>query len=174
MDSMELNEIQNGSALSEINVVDFSWSVVGPSIAAFLSYYGAEVIKVESIHAPEVSRRSAPFQDNIVGIDRSRAFPTLNTNKYSLCLNMKHPESQYVIEKLIQRADIVIQSATESTLEKLGIDYHHLKSINNKIIVLNTTNQGQTGSCSNHPGYGDSSVALAGFPEVTGWPDREP
>lgn len=169
-----MDELQNGSALSGIKVIDFSWSVVGPSITAFLSYYGAEVIKVESIHAPEVTRRSAPFQDNIVGIDRSRAFPTLNTNKYSLSLNMRHPKSQYVIEKLIQRADIVVQSATESTLEKLGLDYQYLKNINNKIIVLNTTNQGQTGPCRNHPGYGDSSVALAGFPEVTGWPDHEP
>jgi benzylsuccinate CoA-transferase BbsF subunit len=160
--------------LESIKIADFSWSVVGPSVATFLSYYGAEVVKVESILSPEVTRRSAPFEDNIVGIDRSRVFPTLNTNKYSLCLNLKKPEGRKIALKLAAWADIIVQSATDITLDKLRLNYFDFVDVNPDIIVLNTSSQGQTGPYSNHPGYGDAAVAMAGFPEVTGWPDREP
>jgi benzylsuccinate CoA-transferase BbsF subunit len=164
----------DAAPLKGIKVIDFSWSVVGPNITAYLGYFGAEVVKVESIHTPEVTRRSAPFKDNIVGIDRSLVFPTHNTNKYSICLNLKNPNSHAVVLKLVKWADIVVQSTTGITLQKLGLSYSALKAANERIIVLNTTNQGQTGINANHPGYGDSAVALAGFPEVTGWPDSDP
>ena len=162
------------SPLKDIRIADFSWSVVGPSITTFFSYYGAEVVKVESIHTPEVTRRSAPFKDNLVGIDRSLVFPTLNTNKYSICLNLKHPGGREIALKLAKWADIIVQSATDNTLEKLRLNYEDFKTVKKSIIVLNTTSQGQIGPNSNHPGYGDAAVAMAGFPEVTGWPDREP
>ncbi len=162
------------SPLEGIKIADFSWSVVGPSVTTFLSYYGAEVVKVESIYAPEITRRSAPYRDGVVGIDRSLVFPTLNTNKYSLCLNLKHPKGREIALRLVAWADIVVHSATNNTLDKLGLNYANLREVNEDVIVLITTNQGQTGPYSNHPGYGDAVVALAGFPEVTGWPDREP
>ena len=159
--------------LANIKIVDFSWSVVGPTIATYLSYYGAEVVKVESIFTPEVTRRSAPFKDNVVGINGSLVFPTLNTNKYSISLNLKHPKGREIALSLVAWADIVVESATSSTVDKLGLDYAELKRVNEDIIVLNASGQGQTGPFRNHPGYGDTVVALVGFPEVTGWPDRD-
>ncbi|MFC1863291.1 CaiB/BaiF CoA transferase family protein [Thermodesulfobacteriota bacterium] len=162
------------SPLEGIKVADFSWSVVGPTISTFLSYYGADVVKVESTHSPEITRHSAPFKDNVVGIDRSYVYSSLNTNKSSISLNLKHQKGREIALRLVEWADIVVQSATDSTLKKLGISYEHLKEANSDIIALNTSNQGETGPCANQPGYGDAVVALAGFPEVTGWPDREP
>jgi benzylsuccinate CoA-transferase BbsF subunit len=160
--------------LENVKIADFSWSVVGPTITMFLSCYGAEVVKVESIYSPEVTRHSAPYKDGVVGIDRSFVFPKLNTNKYSICLNLKHPKGREIALRLVAWADIVVQSTSNSTLDKLGLNYADLREVNRDIIVLNTTNQGQTGPYRDHPGYGDATVALAGFPEVTGWPDREP
>jgi benzylsuccinate CoA-transferase BbsF subunit len=160
--------------LEGIKIADFSWSVVGPAITTFLSYYGAEVVKIESIYTPEVTRRSAPYKDGIAGIDRSLMFARLNTNKFSLSLNLKHPKSREIVQRLIAWADIVVQSATNNTLDRLGLNYTDLKEVKKDIIVLNTTSQGQTGPYCNHPGWGDATVALAGFPELTGWPDRDP
>lgn len=162
------------SPLEGIKVVDFSWSVVGPTISTFLSYYGAEVIKLESVHSPEITRHSAPFKDNIVGIDRSYVFPALNTNKLSINLNLKHSKGYEIALKLVAWSDIVVQSATERTLKKLRISYEDLKRVKEDIITLNTTNQGETGPYANQAGYGDAVVALAGFPELIGWKDREP
>ena len=162
------------SPLEGIKVVDFSWSVVGPTISMFLSYYGAQVVKIESVHSPEVTRHSAPFKDGVVGINRSFAFSAHNTNKFSIRLNLKHPMGRDIAFKLVSWADIAVQSATDGTLKRLGISYGDLKKVKSNIIALNTTNQGETGPYSNQPGYGDAVVALAGFPEVTGWPDNEP
>ncbi|MBN2062749.1 MAG: CoA transferase [Deltaproteobacteria bacterium] len=169
-----MEQIRLKSPLEGIKIADFSWSVVGPTITTFLSYYGAEVIKVESIHSPEITRHSAPFKNDVVGIDRSFVFSSLNTNKYSIRLNLKHPRGHEIALKLAGWADIVVQSATEKTLKNLGITHDDLRKVNGDVITLNTTNQGETGPYANQPGYGDSVVALAGFPEVTGWPDREP
>jgi benzylsuccinate CoA-transferase BbsF subunit len=162
------------SPLQGIKVADFSWSVVGPTIATYLSYYGAEVVKVESIYSPEVTRRSAPYKNGVVDINHSLPFLSLNTNKYSLCLNLKHAKGLEVALKLVSWADVIIQSATNSTLNKLGLNYSAFKKVNPDIIALNTSNQGETGPYCNHPGYGDAVVAMAGFPEVTGWADRDP
>jgi benzylsuccinate CoA-transferase BbsF subunit len=162
------------SPLQNVKIADFSWSVVGPEIALYLSYYGAQVIKIESVHTPEVTRRSSPFKDNISTIDRSMVFPTHNTNKYSMSLNLKHPKGHDVALRLVSWADIVVQSTTSRTLEKLKLTYADLREVNERLIVLVTSNQGQTGTYSGHPGYGDAVVALSGFPEVTGWPDRAP
>jgi crotonobetainyl-CoA:carnitine CoA-transferase CaiB-like acyl-CoA transferase len=162
------------SPLQNIKIADLSWSVVGPEIALYLSYYGAEVVKLESLHTPEVTRRSSPFKDGISTLDRSLVFPIHNTNKYSLSINLKHPKGRAIALRLVSWADIVIQSTTSNTLEKLKLTYSDLREVNERLIVLVTSNQGQTGPYSSHPGYGDSVVALAGFPEVTGWPDRAP
>jgi len=164
----------NTSPLQNIKIADLSWSVVGPSIALYLSYYGAEVVKLESLHTPEVTRRSSPFKDGVSNIDRSLVFPIHNTNKYSISINLKHPKGRDVALRLVSWADIVIQSTTSKTLEKLKLTYSDLKEVNERLIVLVTSNQGQTGPYSSHPGYGDAVVALSGFPEVTGWPDRAP
>mgnify|MGYP001570575737 CR=1 FL=1 len=72
--------------LEGIRIADFSWGVVGPYTTMCLSLFGAEVIKVESIHAPELIRVSAPYKDNVVGINRSFHFARMNTNKYSISL----------------------------------------------------------------------------------------
>jgi crotonobetainyl-CoA:carnitine CoA-transferase CaiB-like acyl-CoA transferase len=77
-------------ALEGIKVVDFTISAVGPLMTKALADYGAQVVKVESVHGRELIRVSAPFKDGIVGMDRSLIYAWTNTNKYSVALNLNH------------------------------------------------------------------------------------
>lgn len=162
------------SPLQNVNIADFSWSVVGPTMTTMLAYYGAEVVKVESRYTPEISRVSSPYKDGITGINRSVYFNRANVNKYSLHLNLNHPKGQEVARKLAAWADVVVDSFTPGSAAKRGISYNDLKQINEDIIVLSTSSQGQTGPYSRHPGYGFQLVALCGFTELIGWPDGGP
>ena len=154
--------------LEGIRIADLSWGVVGPYTTMCLSLFGAEVIKVESVHAPELIRVSAPYKDNIVGINRSFHFARMNTNKYSISLNLNHPKGQGLARRIVAWADIVVESFISGSLEKRGLGYEELKKVNPKLIMLSTTSQGKTGPYSKHPGWGYQLVALGGFTHLTG------
>ena len=82
------------NALERLKVVDLSTAIAGPYTARLLADFGAEVVKVESINAPDILRLSLPYKGGIGGIDRGFLFPTMNNNKLSLSLNLKHPKSK--------------------------------------------------------------------------------
>jgi len=146
--------------LAGIKVADFSWGMVGPFATMCLSFYGAEVVKIESRHAHELMRVSAPYKDDIVGINRSYHFARLNTNKYSIALNLNHPKAQGIARQIAARADVVIESFVGDGLEKRGLSYKEISRLNPKVIMLSTTSQGKTGRYRNHPGYGFQLVTL--------------
>lgn len=161
-------------ALEGIKVADFSWVAAGPLTTLYLAAHGATVIRVESMTHPDAIRTSSPFKDNIAGINRSGYFAFFNANKYSMALHMSHPRAIEVARKLIIWSDIVVENFTPGTMEKWGLGYEDLKKIKPNIVMLRTSNQGATGPHSQHPGFGHQLVALCGFSEYTGWPDRPP
>lgn len=160
--------------LRGIKIADFTSGMVGPFACMNLSFYGAEVIKIESKHAHELIRVSAPYKDNIVGINRSYHFARLNTNKYSIALNLNNEKAQKIARQIAARADVVIESFVGDALEKRGLGYKDICKVNPEVIMLSTTSQGKTGPYRSHPGYGFQLVALSGFSHFTGWPDRPP
>ena len=161
-------------ALEGIKVADFSWVAAGPLATLYLAAHGATVIRVESLTHPDAIRTSSPFKDSIPGINRSGYFAFFNANKFSIALNMSHPKAIEVARKLIIWSDIVVENFTPGTMEKWGLGYEDLKKIKPSIVMLRTSNQGATGPHAQHPGFGHQLVALCGFSEYTGWPDRAP
>ena len=161
-------------ALEGIKVVDFTISAVGPLMTKALADYGAQVVKVESVHGRELIRVSAPFKDGIVGLDRSLIYAWTNTNKYSVALNLNHSRAPEVTKRLVAWGDIVIENMTPGTMEKWGLGYEELRKIKPDIIMLRASQGGQTGTFAKQPSYGFQTMALAGFSHFTGWPDREP
>ena len=159
--------------LQGVKVLDFSIAFMGPDLTRTLSAFGAEVIKVESIHQHELTRVSAPFKDNVVGINRSFVFAAMNTGKHGITLNLKHPRSAEVVKRLITWADIVVENFVPGSVKKYGLDYEQLRELKPDIIVLSLSAQGATGPYSRHPGYGFNLLALCGFSHLTGWPDHE-
>ena len=96
---------------------------MAPVTTRLLAAYGAEVIKVESIRQHEITRVSAPYKDNIVGVNRSLIFAANNTGKYSITLNLKHPRSGEIIDRLVAWADVIVESFVPGAAKRFGLDY---------------------------------------------------
>jgi benzylsuccinate CoA-transferase BbsF subunit len=157
-----------------IKIVDFGWAVVGPTTLKYFADHGAEVIHVESSTRPDVLRSTPPFKDKISGLNRSAYQACLNNNKYSLALNMNHPRTKEVTERLVNWADIIAESFSPGTMARWGLSYQELAKIKPDIIMYSTSQQGQTGQHSKIAALGTQLVSLAGFTHLTGWPDGEP
>lgn len=163
-----------GQALENVKIADFSWAVVGPMVTKYFSDHGATVVKVESAKRPDPLRVGAPYKDNVPGPDRAGYFSYVNTNKLSLALDLGHARAIEVVRRLVAWADIVCENFSAGVMEKWGLGYHDLKRMNPDIIFFRSTAQGQTGPHATHPSYGIHLIALAGFTNITGWPDRFP
>jgi len=161
-------------ALDGVKVADCTWALAGPWCTKYLADHGATVIRMESGQRPCPLRTTAPFKDKKPGLDRAGYFAYFNPNKYSMSLNLAHPQGLELAKKLVAWADIVAESFTPGTMERWDLGYEELKRIKPEIILLRSSNQGQTGPHARQPGYGIQLVGLAGFPQFTGWPDKDP
>ena len=97
-----------------------------------------------------------------------------NANKYSVSIDLQNPKGKELAWKLIKWADIVTESFSPGTMEKLGLGYEEVKKVRPDIIYLSSSMQGRGGPHSSYAGYGQNAVNFCGLTEVTGWPDRVP
>lgn len=157
-----------------ITVADFSWVGVGPISTKYLADHGARVVRIESESRPDVLRGASPFKGAEPGLDRSQFYGDFNTSKQSLTLDMKHPEAIEIAKKLIARADVMVESFAPGAISRMGLGYEEVRKLNPGIIMVSTCLMGQTGPAAQMAGYGYHAGAMAGFYEVTGWPDLGP
>jgi benzylsuccinate CoA-transferase BbsF subunit len=157
-----------------IKIADFTWWIAGPLTTKTFADYGATVVTIESAKKPGGLRVSMPYKDNQPGLDRSGFFAYFNANKYSLSLNLEHPQGRDIARKLISWADIVAENFSPGVMEKWGFAYADIQKIKPDIIMLRTSNQGQTGPFSRIGGLGLQLNALGGFVNYTGPVDRDP
>ena len=162
--------------LEGVKVLDFTWVGVGPITMKYFADHGAEVIHVESVTRPDVLRSVMPFKDAEPGFNRSQFPANYNTSKYGLGLNMAKPEARELVNRLITewRPDIIAESFTPKAMRNWGLDYESVKKLRPDIVYFSTCQQGQTGPHAMYAGYGQLAAALAGYYNITGWPDREP
>lgn len=162
-------------ALEGVKIADFSWLATGPLATKFAANLGAEVIHIESNTRPDILRFAPPAKDGELGMNRSAMFAYHNDSKYSITLNMKMPQAQEVGRRIVHNwANVVFDSQVPGVMERWGLDYQTLRKERPDLIHIACTSQGQTGPYCKHPGHGAVGTQLAGFSEVTGWPDREP
>ena len=159
---------------ADVKVADFAWVGVGPISAKYLADNGATVVRVESENRPDVLRGGPPFKDAEPGWNRSQFFGDFNTSKLGLALDLKLPEALAIAKRLIAWADVLIESFTPGAMQRMGLGYEQVRQLNPGIIMVSTCLMGQTGSARAMAGYGYHAAAIAGFYEVTGWPDRAP
>ena len=160
--------------LDGIKVLDFCWAAVGPISTRLLADFGATVVKLESAEWPDALRTAAPFRDGRPGLDRSGMFALYSCNKYSLALNLEHPRSKDLVWKLVEWADIVAENFGAGTMDRRGFGYDELKKVKPDIIMIRSSNQGQTGPHARDGGFGSHVLALSGLGYASGWPDRLP
>lgn len=161
-------------AFAGLKVADFAWVGVGPLIAKGIADHGATVVHVESGTRPDVLRLIGPFKDGEAGLNRSHFQANFNTSKLGLALNLSKQEGREIARRLIDWADVVVESFTPGTMQRFGLDYDTLARDHPDLVMLSTCMRGQTGPEAGYSGFGNQGAALAGLIAITGWPDRAP
>jgi benzylsuccinate CoA-transferase BbsF subunit len=157
-----------------LRVLDFSWVGAGPLTTLQLAVYGAEVIRVESTLRPDVLRLSPPFVGGEPNLETSGYFFPLNAGKRSLALNLATDAGRAIARRLATICDIVVDSFTPRVMPSWGLDQATLRRERPDLIVLSLSMVGATGPDRDALGFGTVLQAAAGYPAVTGWPDRGP
>ena len=157
-----------------IKVAEFSWVVVGPSTSRYLAEHGATVVKIESHKRLDTTKGSSPFANNNPTPDSSMFYGRHNSNKFSVSIDLQHPNGKNLAWKLIEWADIMTENFSPGTMERMGFGYDEAKKVKPDIIYFGSSMQGRGGPHSAYAGYGMNAVNLCGFTEVSGWPDSIP
>jgi crotonobetainyl-CoA:carnitine CoA-transferase CaiB-like acyl-CoA transferase len=161
-------------ALNGIRVLDFSWSVAGPTITRIMASMGAEVMKVEWPGHPDPMRTAMFADDSEPDIDNGSFFAGLNIGKQSLTLNAGSEAGMQVIEKLIRESDVVVESFSAKMLRRWGLDYEKMASINPRIVYLSVSGFGHGGPYESYDTWGPTAQAFSGLTITSGLPYREP
>lgn len=169
-----LTSAPRGRVFEGLKVADFAWVGVGPLIAKALADHGATVVHIESSTRPDVLRLGPPFKDGQAGLDRSQFFANFNSSKQGLALNLSLAEGRTLAERVIDWADVVIESFIPGVIDGLGLGFKVLAERRPDLVMLSTCLCGQTGLDATYRGFGTQGSALAGLHGLTGWPDRPP
>ncbi len=161
-------------ALAGVKILDFMWVIAGPASTRTLADYGATVVHIESTRAVDAARTVQPFWQNQAGAERSSAYANVGAGKYGCVLNLRSPQARAVLQRLVQWADVVTDSFACGVMQRLELDYAHLRAWNPSIIALSSCLNGQSGPHATLAGFGTMGAQMAGFGELAGWPDRAP
>ena len=131
-----------------LRVIDLTTVFVGPYTSQFLGDMGAEVIKVEA-PGGDMTRTTGPF----VHPDMASNFLQVNRNKRGVCLDLKHPDSRAVLERLVRWADVFITNQLPQVRRKLAIEPADLWAVNPRLIYARGHGQGTKGPDAETGGY---------------------
>lgn len=162
-------------ALAQVKIVEFGAYAAGPCISKYLANFGAQVVHVESQQRPDGFRlQYPPFKDGQVGLNRSGCFAFFNDSKHGVTLDLKNQEGLKLAQRLVQWSDIVIENMRPGVMTRLGLGYEELRKAKPNLVMLSTSNMGQTGPHATHPGFGSQLSSLSGFTHLIGEPDGPP
>ena len=140
--------------LEGIRVVEFGSFIAGPFAGQLLADMGADVIKIEP-PSGDPWRNQNPFAPG-----ESRVFLPLNRGVRSVCLDLKSPDGQEALRRIIETADAVVSNNRPDTAEKLGIDYESISAINDRLVYVEITAYGPKGPRAGMPGF---DLIMQGF-----------
>lgn len=155
--------------LNGYRVLDFTQALAGPTTTRYLAQMGAEIIKVEIAPAGDLSR-NVPFMRD----GRSAYYVQQNRGKKSLCLDPKKPAGLAILKALVPKVDVLVQNFAPGVIERMGLDYATVRSLNPKIIMCSISSLGRTGRLAQLPGYDYVGAAYSGVLDMTGFADRTP
>ncbi len=149
--------------LSGILVVDLSRILAGPYCTLLMAEMGARVIKVEPPKGGDDARAYGPFVNG-----KSTYFASVNRGKESIALDLKNDEHRKIFEKLLEKADVVVENFRPGTMEKLGYGWETLHARYPKLIYASASGFGHTGPNSKDPAYDMVMQGQGGMMSITG------
>jgi CoA:oxalate CoA-transferase len=155
-------------ALEGIRVVDLSHVLAAPTCTMFLADLGAEVIHIEPPHGDD-SREFGPFAGEH-DKNRSGYFISLNRNKKSMVLNLKHEKGRKILRELIEVADILVENFRPTTMKKLGFGWEEIQKINPRMIYASICGFGHhtLPGYDTRPAYDMVAQGYSGIMSITG------
>ncbi|MEU1209397.1 CoA transferase [Nocardia sp. NPDC005825] len=152
-----------GLPLEGIRVLDLGVIVVGGDTGRLLGDLGADVIKIENSMFPDGSRAA-------LHTPMAQGFAAGHRNKRGIGLNLRDPEGQRLVHRLVACSDIVLTNFKPGVIETLGLDYATLEAINPDIVVVDNSAFGPTGPWAQRLGYGPLVRAAAGVTDQWVYP----
>jgi len=154
--------------LSGITVVDLTVNIAGPSGTLALADLGARVLKVEP-PGGDVSRRWFPQADGVAAV-----FSAYNRTKESIVIDAKAPEGRRLIQRLVSKADVFVESMRPGKANDLGLGWDDLRAVNDRLIYCSVNAFGDVGPMAGVPGFDAVIQAYSGLMDLTGYPDADP
>lgn len=161
-------ELKKGP-LDGITVLDFSRVLAGPYCTMLLADLGARVIKIEKIGTGDDTRAFGPFMSG-----ESAYFSCFNRGKESIVLDIKSPRDRDLLEKLLDKSDVLVENFRPGVMERLGYGPSRLAQTHPHLIYASISGFGHSGPYSDLPGYDMVVQAMGGIMSLTGWPDGRP
>jgi formyl-CoA transferase len=155
--------------LSGIRVVELGQLIAGPFAARTLADFGATVIKVEPPGLGDPLRKWRMLHEGT-----SVWWEAQSRSKQSVCIDLRQPEGQETVRRLLAQADVLIENFRPGTMEKWGMGWETLHALNPRLIMLRVSGYGQTGPKRDEPGFAAVGEAMAGLRYLTGEPGRPP
>ncbi|XP_067341697.1 succinate--hydroxymethylglutarate CoA-transferase isoform X2 [Channa argus] len=161
---------QNLQPLDGVRVLDLTRVLAGPFATMILGDLGAEVIKVERPGAGDDTRAwGPPFIAS-----ESVYYLSVNRNKKSIAVDLKHPGGAKIIQELSGVCDVLVENYLPGKLHQMGLGYEQLSRMNPQLIYCSISGYGQTGPQSQSPGYDSIASAVSGMMHITGPEDGDP
>ncbi|MGH2738357.1 MAG: CaiB/BaiF CoA transferase family protein, partial [Actinomycetota bacterium] len=155
--------------LEGLRVLDVATVIGGPGAATRLGDVGADVIKVEH---PVTGDTTRAFGWRVAGV--ALWWKHLSRNKRPVTLKLSDPRGRDLLLRLVETADVLIESFRPGTLERWGLGPGELLGRNPRLVVLRISGFGQTGPYARRPGFGTLAESLSGFVHMNGEADGRP
>ena len=144
--------------LEGVHVLDLTRLLPGGYATQTLADLGADVLKIEEPGQGDYARVTPPFARGV-----GQAFLAVNRNKRSATLNLKHPAGYEALLRLVDGADVLVESFRPGVMTRLGLAWETLHARNPRLIVCAITGYGQEGPYSQRPGHDINYIGYAGL-----------
>ena len=159
---------------SGIRVVDFTQVLAGPYATYQMALLGAEVIKIEHPNGGDQGRGLLAPTPESAAAGMSALASAVNSGKRSLSLDLKHEASHAIVDRLVERADVLVENFKAGAMVKLGFGQERLREQNSRLVYCSISGFGQSGPRSRAAAYDPVIQAASGIMSVTGYPETGP
>lgn len=154
--------------LAGLTVIDLGQIYQGPYATLLMAKAGAKVIKVEPIKGEPARLRAQ------VGMSATFPFAMLNSNKQGVSLNLKHAQGAALLKRMVAKADVLLENFAPGVMDKLGLGYEVLRTVNPRLVYGSGTGYGLDGPDRNNLAMDLTVQAASGIMSITGFPDGPP
>jgi len=162
---------QGWGSLQDVRVIDMTRMLSGPFCTMLLADQGAEVIKIESFDG-DTTRSHGPYRDDDPKREFGGYFQSINRNKKSIVLDLKDEQCRDVLRRLVQSSDILVENFRAGVMERLGLGYESLRTINPRLVYAAIRGFGDPRSGASPydswPAYDVVAQAMGGLIGITG------